>query len=221
VWAASGSVVQAFDAISLTPLLTLEVDIPTGLGYGAQRVWAGDLNGSLLGFDPLTARQVITVESPFSVGEMNLTFDGQTLWVGNSVHVYPIDPLTGMAGDPIRIGRPIRSLAVADGRLWVGSYEGELREGRVSAIDLQSRQLITTTSRGASQPVVESDGRRLWVAYAEDNAVQALDFKTSQPLVNIPVGRSPAALVFDGTRLWVANHADDTIQAIYPALEGD
>ena len=146
---------------------------------------------------------------------VQLTFDGQRLWVVNREDntIQSIDPATGKAGDTVAVGQEPRAIAFDGKYLWVANTA----DNTVMAVDPATSHPEHVIEVENNPRALLVEGTRLWIANFEAHTVQVVDLNTytlSPP--SIPVGTNPIALAFDGNRVWVANYGGNSVMAIDP-----
>jgi len=178
--------------------------------------------------------------------------DGKTVWVCLSIRntLAGVDPATGSVREiPVGIA-PYQVVVAADGRTaWVSNWGGRRPKpgektaktagaevvvdergiaatGTVSVVDLATGRVSAEIETGLHPAglALSPDGKRLYVACANADAVTAIDTARGQVLGAIPVRPDPAlpygsasnavAVAPDGKTLYVANGGNNAIAVV-------
>jgi len=123
---------------------------------------------------------------------------------------------------------PAASIAIADGRWDLASYDGAhnrvliARGDSVTVVDLATRTArnIGTIAGGhAALSIPGSD--TIAVTSGQDNTLRLLDAKSGNETARIPVGQKPDAAIWDGAthRVLVMNASSGTVSVVDPAAK--
>ena len=122
-----------------------------------------------------------------------------------------IDPSTGTASAPIRVGNGPDGLALDGTSLWVAHGQGSSIE-RLDARDGQSLGGSVPVGAGAKGIVASSDG--IWVANQAGLSVTHLTGTADRVAATVAVGDGPSAVLAVSNQVWVADAYDGTISQL-------
>ncbi len=113
---------------------------------------------------------------------------------------------------PIAVADPPLRLAVGPEKVWVTSS----RDGTLSAIDADSRELVSKTRLGRGISGVAIGDGSVWVSNPRRGTVLRTDSR-GRVIARIELGGSPGAVTYAGGRLWVADGDGAGVSAIEAA----
>jgi YVTN family beta-propeller protein len=113
--------------------------------------------------------------------------------------VWQIDPKRARATRDVRLPFAVRSLAAADGAVWVTSPLADL----VGRVDAHTGRLTDTIRVGRVASGVAAGGGAVWVANHLDGTLSRLDARRREVAKTIHVGGRPAEVALAGGAVWV------------------
>jgi DNA-binding beta-propeller fold protein YncE/predicted Ser/Thr protein kinase len=111
--------------------------------------------------------------------------------------------------NPIAVGAPPLRLAVGPQKVWVASA----RDGTLSAIDSEAREVIAKTRLGKGVSGVAIGAGSVWVSNPRTGEVLRVD-SDGDVVARVELGGRPGAVAFAGGRLWVADEDGRGVSAI-------
>jgi YVTN family beta-propeller protein len=188
---------------------------PGPLALGGQRVWLADLGGK--GISAVNAEGASLYRSglPPQAPGLRLAWGDHGLWVAvaDAGVVRRVDPVSLVAGEPIRVGRGPAGVTVAGGFVWVANS----RSGTVSKVDPSLRAVVDSIEVGGHPGGIDAGTSAVWVADRSDDAVRKIDLESGEVEgAPIEVGPEPGAVAVGGDAVWVANNGDGTVTRIEP-----
>jgi YVTN family beta-propeller protein len=182
-------------------------------------VWvAGGSANTIVHIDTSAARVDRTVElgNDFYATSIARSPDGSTLAVTGDIaaRVAFVDARDGQVRSVWGTGAHPKAAAFSpDGGLaFVADWDGRT----LDVVDPR-KGVVDSIAVGLHPDAIASDGRRLYVADADDDDITVVDIATKQALARVPlglgplVGASPNALTLDGSRLYVSCGAANAI----------
>ncbi len=131
---------------------------------------------------------------------------------GDSRSVAQVDPGSNKVRQKIPAAIAPRSLALAEGALWVISgAEGDLHRVELDRLDRARRIPV-----GMKATAIAAGAGALWVASEETDTVTRLDPRTGAVVAPVTVGHAPSALAVGEGAVWVVNRTDGTVSRIDP-----
>ena len=131
-----------------------------------------------------------------------------------------IEPRTGTAGRPIRVGNGATAVAAGEEAVWVvNRYDGTL-----SRIDPETGAVSWADRVGSDPSAVTAGGGAVWVAGGEDGTVVRVDPQGPRVVEAIDVGSPATAIAIAGDRVWTtagsgsAAHRGGTLRILYPKI---
>ena len=110
-----------------------------------------------------------------------------------------IEPRTGTAGRPIRVGNGPTAVAAGEGAVWVVNRH----DGTLSRIDPDDQRWCRGRIRVGSDPsAVTAGGGAVWVAGGDDGTVVRVDPQGPRVVEAIDVGSPATAIAIAGGRVW-------------------
>jgi YVTN family beta-propeller protein len=113
--------------------------------------------------------------------------------------VWQIDPKRARVIRDARLPFAVRSLAAADGAVWVTSPLADV----VGRLDARTGLLMDTVRVGRVPSGVAAGGGTVWVANHLDGTVSRLDVRRGDVTATIDVGGRPAEVALAGGAVWV------------------
>ena len=188
---------------------------PGPIALGGGRVWIADQAGKGITAVNAEGGEVYRRGVPPQAPTLRLAYGAHGLWITNAEagSVRRLDPVTLLAGEPIRVGRGPAGVTVADGFVWVANS----RSGTVSKVDPSLRDVVSSIEVGGHPGGIDSGTTAVWVANREDDTVSKIDLETGEVEGDpIAVGPDPGAVAVGGDAVWVANNGDGTVTRIEP-----
>jgi YVTN family beta-propeller protein len=224
-------VLRVLDAHALTTIRS----VPFAAAYGtplrdanADGVWIADTQtfGEQIAHVDTASGHVdrtVSLPIPFFAVAIARSPDNRTLAVaGDLAHeIVMIDLATGAIRARATVGRHPAALVFAPNGKTV--YVADRAEHFVDAVALNG-SVRTRIPVGLHPDAIASDGRRLYVADADDDDLTVIDIATERAIAHVPVpfyrdglvGVSPNAIALDGERIYVSCGAANAI-AVYRA----
>jgi YVTN family beta-propeller protein len=117
--------------------------------------------------------------------------------------LWRLDALTGATQATIDLTFPPRSIAVADGTVWITNSLGDT----VVPIDAADNRVLAAVPVGRGPAGVAAGAGAVWVANALDGTVSRVDPGTRQVVGTVEVGGLPREVAADQRGVWVTTHA--------------
>jgi DNA-binding beta-propeller fold protein YncE/tRNA A-37 threonylcarbamoyl transferase component Bud32 len=187
---------------------------PGPIALGAGRVWLADQSGRGITAVNAEGGEVYRRGLPPQAPALRLAYGAHGLWVTNAEagSVRRLDPVSLVAGEPIRVGRGPAGVTVADGFVWVANS----RSGTVSKVDPALRDVVSLEV-GGHPGGIDAGTSAVWVANTEDDTVSKIDLESGAIEGDpVAVGPEPGAVAVGGDAVWVANNGDGTVTRIEP-----
>jgi YVTN family beta-propeller protein len=202
--------VAAAVALLLAGAVAAAIVLLTGGGEGESPVPGVNSVGRI---DPRTDR---FHGQPIAVGARptSIVADGDTLWVTNydDKTISKFDSGGRVLATPSIGGTPT-GITFAEGSVWVTAGLG-LQSGApasVVEVDAVDNQLSPPVELASGLTGIAFDGRSLWVANENEDALVRIDPKTRSVEDDVPVGQKPEAVAADRGGVWVANTLSSTV----------
>jgi YVTN family beta-propeller protein len=201
-WALAG--VLTLTCIALGIALLLDDDQPSGSPGGTQaRAPAAEPSGTIAGF-------------PIQVGDAPsaITVGSKYVWALNELSgtLVAIDPTRNeIVGPQVQIGGRPRFLALANGSLWISSFDGNT----ITRVSSPTRAVVGHTKVGRSPWGIGVASGAIWVVNHDDDTVQPVSTSTGEPSGSpIEVGQAPVAATVAESALWVTNSQSDSVTRV-------
>jgi YVTN family beta-propeller protein len=189
---------------------------PVGIAASGEDVWVANSGDSSV--SRINARENDVVQQRIVVGNLPsaIAAGPSGVWVANSADdtIQRIDPVTGTAGDPIRVGAGPAGLAVDAHSVWVANG----RAATVTRVDADASpaKVVDDFPVGAGPAAIAVTPTAVWVANQLDLTVDRLDPATGRRLATVIVGDGPSSILATSSTVWVANEFDGTVTQIDP-----
>jgi peptide/nickel transport system substrate-binding protein len=136
------------------------------------------------------------------------------VWVadGEGREVAQVDPVANKVVRRIEAANAPRSLALAEGALWVVSGV----DGSVYRIELDRPQAARPVRLGVRATAIAAGSGALWVASEEAGTVTRIDPRSSAAVASINVGNAPSALAVGAGAVWVVSRSEGTLARVDP-----
>jgi len=171
-----------------------------GLGFDGRALWAG-VNEFAYALDPASGAARYAAESGFLLSG-DMVYDGkECLYVNGEAGVVAFGS-NGLACRSYTYGLHNGSLAWDGSKIWDAS-DGELRY-----YDPKVKHFSDLVQVPGGADLLTFDGKRLWIASAEQNAVIGMDVKTGGMGQPIPVNGHPTDMEYVNGVLWVATSSN-------------
>ncbi len=172
----------------------------TALGYDGKSLWAG-ANDFAYAMDPSTGSSKYAAKAGFLLSG-DMVYDGkECIYVNGESGVIAFGS-SGLACKSYQYGLQNGSLAWDGSKIWDAS-DGELRY-----YDPKVKHFSDLVQVPGGADLLAFDGKRLWIASAEQNAVIGMDVKTGGMGQSIPVNGHPTDMEYVNGVLWVATSSN-------------
>ncbi|MGH2715736.1 MAG: protein kinase domain-containing protein [Thermoleophilaceae bacterium] len=156
----------------------------------------------------ISQRLTLPYEEPTTAANMrwcqcDIAIGSGAVWaVGDAAdpRVWQIDPERARVIREVRLPFAVRSVAAADGAVWVTSPLADL----IGRVDARTGRLTDTLRVGRVASGVAAGGGAVWVANHLDGTVSRLDAQRREVTKTIEVGGRPTEVTLAGGAVWVS-----------------